>query len=472
MFYVYRFLDKSKNVIYVGKSKQELEQRFKGHTHLPDECYSSVYKIEFISCSTETDMNIKEIYYINKYKNENGYFNLLDVADIPKSVEFNDKWKMYRGSLPSHFSKSINYKKRYSTEKETRFNKDGSVDKRIPNKVAGESSYVEALTKDEVNFIIDYFVNRINSASDNTKRKVWFRNLVMFVFNISIPLMPSEFTNLKYKDVFDNKDNPKSIEMKLNRFHKDESIFIPLRKIASELLVYYRNCFDLNFNDNADDYLFISRNHHVVTMKTWGNILKESAEAVGIKKNINSESIRKTYGLNIYKTSKNKIKAIQFLGEIWGHQREAQIIKYLNLVKTEVDFDFFFGEKFNLCEIDLKKIEFINNYGYIYYKNGKPTIKIINEKLQTEKLISKIDPKPLYKSKKKSTALKSSSDKVLQNKNNKSKKISREIKLEIIKKYLSGESTQKALAIEYDVTISSISRWVNDYKKYGEVIFG
>lgn len=36
MYYVYRFLDKSKNIIYIGKSKQELEQRFKGHHHLPD----------------------------------------------------------------------------------------------------------------------------------------------------------------------------------------------------------------------------------------------------------------------------------------------------------------------------------------------------------------------------------------------------------------------------------------------------
>ena len=27
MYYVYRFVDKKKNIIYVGKSKQELEQR-------------------------------------------------------------------------------------------------------------------------------------------------------------------------------------------------------------------------------------------------------------------------------------------------------------------------------------------------------------------------------------------------------------------------------------------------------------
>lgn len=366
MFYVYRFLDKSKNVIYVGKSKQELEQRFKGHTHLPDECYSSVYKIEFISCSTETDMNIKEIYYINKYKNENGYFNLLDVADIPKSVEFNDKWKMYRGSLPSHFSKSINFKKGYTTEKETRFNKDGSVDKRKPNKVAGESSYVEALTKDEVKLIIEYLIKCVNTASNNDKTKIWYRNLVMFVLHLSVPLKTNEFTNLKYKDVFDKKDKIKDVELKLSRFHKDNIILIPLRNDIKKMLEVYRRIYGYSYSANANDFLFMSRKNQAVTNISWGRIIKDSAEAVGIKKNINSESIRKTYGLNIYKTSKNKIKAIQFLGEIWGQQREAQIIKYLDLVKNDVDFNFFFGDKFSLCEIDLNKIEFINNYGYFY----------------------------------------------------------------------------------------------------------
>ena len=42
MYYVYRFLDKAKNVIYVGKSKQDIEQRFRGHLHLPEECYNQV----------------------------------------------------------------------------------------------------------------------------------------------------------------------------------------------------------------------------------------------------------------------------------------------------------------------------------------------------------------------------------------------------------------------------------------------
>ena len=94
-----------------------------------------VHKIQFISCKTESDMSIKEIYYINKYMStEHYFFNVLDTTEIPKSVKFDDKWKMYRGPLPAHFSRSINFKKGYTTQREVRYNKDGSLDKRKVNK--------------------------------------------------------------------------------------------------------------------------------------------------------------------------------------------------------------------------------------------------------------------------------------------------------------------------------------------------
>ena len=154
MYYVYRFLDKSQNVIYVGKSKLELERRFNHHQHLPKECYAMVDKIQFIVCKTESDMSIKEIYYINKYKStEHYFFNVLDTTEIPKSVEFDDKWKMYRGPLPAHFSHSINFKKGYTTQKEVRYNKDGSVDKRKTNKEKGVPSYVDGFDEKEIDLI-------------------------------------------------------------------------------------------------------------------------------------------------------------------------------------------------------------------------------------------------------------------------------------------------------------------------------
>lgn len=357
MYYVYRFLDKSQNVIYVGKSKQDLEIRFLGHLHLPKECYAKVHKIQFICCDTESDMSIKEIFYINKYKStEHYFFNILDITEIPKSIEFDDKWKMYRGPLPSHFSHSINFKKGYTTQKEVRYNKDGSVDKRKVNKEKGVSDYVEAFDTEEVDLIINYLIDEINNAENNNQEQIRFRNLVMFVLGINLPLKPSEFLSLKYDELFDCKDKPKAYELMLGRYQQDEVVSIPLNFNVKNLLSAYREKYNLSYKNNAKDAMFISRKHQIVTLASWGRILSVASEAVNIKKNVGAESLRKTYGLNIYKKSRNKNKALLFLGELWGQVREAKIIKYLGLADDNIDFNYYLGETFALANVDLTKI--------------------------------------------------------------------------------------------------------------------
>lgn len=357
MYYVYRFLDKAQNVIYVGKSKQDLESRFAGHLHLPKECYSMVHKIQFISCKTESDMSIKEIYYINKYKStEHYFFNVLDTTEVPQSVEFDDKWKMYRGPLPAHFSRSINFKKGYTTQKEVRYNKDGTVNQTKSHKEKGISSYVEALTTDEVDLMVDYMINEINIADNANQEQIRFRNLVMFVLSLNLPLKSNEFLILKYKDLFDEDDKIKPIEYDLGRFNRSQKIQIPIRSNARQVLEAYALKYGLSYKNNSENDLFESRVHHIVTPKSWARIVNNVAEGVHIDRNIGAESIRKTYGLNIYQNACNSLNALLFLGEIWGQVREAKIIKYLGLTDDKVDFNYYLGESFSLGNVDLSKI--------------------------------------------------------------------------------------------------------------------
>lgn len=357
MYYVYRFLDKAQNVIYVGKSKQDLEIRFAGHLHLPKECYSMVHKIQYISCKTESDMSIKEIYYINKYKStEHYFFNVLDTSEVPKSVEFDDKWKMYRGPLPAHFSHSLNFKKGYTTQKETKYNKDGTVRKSKSNKQKGISSYVEAFERDEIDLIVEQLIKEINMAENDNQEQIRFRNLVMFVLGVNLPLKTNELLPIKYKDIFDECDKPKNIVLRLGRFQKDETVIIPLRANVKNVLLSYAKKYGLSYKSNSDENLFQSRKHQVVSLQAWGRIVCDVADAVGIKKNVAAESIRKTYGKNIYDTVPNKLNALLFLGEIWGQQRESKIIKYLGLTHDVLDLDYYFGETFALGYVDLSKI--------------------------------------------------------------------------------------------------------------------
>ena len=357
MYYVYRFLDKSKNIIYVGKSKQDLERRYKNHLHLPNECYGMVYKIEFIECKTESDMTIKEIYYINKYQNDtHPFFNLLDKTEVPTSVEFNDKWKMYRGPLPAHFSKSLNYKKGYVSQKELKYNKDGTINKLKSHKQQGESSFVDGLTKKEVDLIINQLIQDINISTNENQEQIRFRNLLMFSLSINLPLKTADFLTLKYKDIFDEKDNIKDFKFILGRHQKDQSLSIPIRSHIKELIYSYTLKYGLSYKKNSEDFLFISRQNNTFTTKAWGRIVSTAAECAHIRKNIGAESIRKTYGLNIYNNCQNKLNALLFLGELWGEAREVKLIKYLGLTDETIDYDYYLGETFTLGIIDIRKI--------------------------------------------------------------------------------------------------------------------
>ena len=64
--YIYKFINKLNEVIYVGKSKNfksRLNQHYKSKKWIDE-----VFEIEIGECSTLSDMNIYEVYYIAKYK--------------------------------------------------------------------------------------------------------------------------------------------------------------------------------------------------------------------------------------------------------------------------------------------------------------------------------------------------------------------------------------------------------------------
>lgn len=88
MFYVYRFLNKNFEVIYVGRTvniKKRMSQHFtKGH--LPSECYKQVARIDYLELETKADMNIVELYFIGKYRPE---FNVRD-NHSDTSLELNE----------------------------------------------------------------------------------------------------------------------------------------------------------------------------------------------------------------------------------------------------------------------------------------------------------------------------------------------------------------------------------------------
>ena len=454
MFYVYRFLDKKKNIIYVGKSKQDLEQRFRGHLHLPDACYDLTYKIEYIECITESDMSIKEIYYINKYRHDGDFFNVLDTTDTPVSVEFNDKWKQYKGPLGAHFHHSINYLKGYTTQKEVKYNKDGTVDRRKTYKKKGVSDFVEGLQQEEVNLIVDYLISEINNAENKNQEQLCFRNFVIFILGINLPHKSNSFLSLRYCDLFDEENHPKAVSLVLNRAYKDEIIEIPQKENMKNVLTAYAKYCGLSYHKNSADVMFQTREHQTVSPQIWGRILKNAANAVGIKKNIGSETIRKTYGRNVFNLAEDKLNALVFLEKLWGAQQYGNIIAYLNLTDDHIDYDYYFGETFSLGDVDISKIGCLKKNEIIASINSQWATTTKESQDYTDQFIVE----------KKSTQQTEKGTKY-------SKRLSKEKKLEIVRKHLEHHIPQEKLAKEYKISQSNIYRWVRTYIQLGEAAF-
>lgn len=70
MHYVYRFLNKMDETIYIGitgnLNNRIKAQHFGGLGHLPDKCYEEAYMVLYSQCLSEDDAKIKERYLINK----------------------------------------------------------------------------------------------------------------------------------------------------------------------------------------------------------------------------------------------------------------------------------------------------------------------------------------------------------------------------------------------------------------------
>ena len=106
-FYVYRFISKDE-IIYVGQTmniKKRMHQHFNGKQgHLKKECYQITNRVEYIELSNKTEMNIAEVYFINKYKPKYNSADKYEDTGIALDIFDNKKWKIYK------FKEDINIK--------------------------------------------------------------------------------------------------------------------------------------------------------------------------------------------------------------------------------------------------------------------------------------------------------------------------------------------------------------------------
>lgn len=223
-------------------------------------------------------------------------------------------------------------------KKEVRYNKDGSVDKRHPNKVAGTSSEVYPYTtEEEIKGMVSLFNKRIEEASDDNKRQIACRNKMLFLIGINLSLRISDLITLKWnfflKDDMEFRESYKIQPKKTRKTGKFVTLYF--NEVVKKAVVDYIEQYPIV---DMNDYVFKSRkgNGAVSEKSVWKIIVDASAEA-GLESNYGTHSLRKTFGYHVWHNAEDKEKALVMLMAIFNHSSIATTKKYIGLMDEEIE---------------------------------------------------------------------------------------------------------------------------------------
>lgn len=228
-------------------------------------------------------------------------------------------------------------KGKLSKKEKVRYNKDGSIDKRHPNKVAGTSSEVYPFTsEEEIKAMIDVFNKRIEEASNDNKRMIAARNKMLFLIGINLGIRASDLCGLRYSFFYaDNGEFKEGYSLQPKKTRKTgKFVKLYFNQVVKKAITDYVEEYPIQ---DMDEYLFKSRKGDgaISERALWKIIVDATAEA-GIDKNVGSHTLRKTFGRFVWHNAEDKNKALVILQTIFNHSSTATTSKYIGLTDDEV----------------------------------------------------------------------------------------------------------------------------------------
>lgn len=225
--------------------------------------------------------------------------------------------------------------------KPVKYKKDGTVKKIVCNKQAGKSSEVFAFrTEEELKAVYSVLDNRIENAANKEDRQIANRDKLLFVLGIHLGIRASDLRTLRWSFFFD--DDGKFRESytiqpkKQKKYHKFVTLFFneTVKKAISNYLELYPY-------EDVNALLFKSRqSDDSIKEGTIWYIIDKIAKEAGIKQNIGSHSLRKTFGYWIWHEAQDKNKALVVLMRIFGHSDTATTSKYIGITTDEISETF------------------------------------------------------------------------------------------------------------------------------------
>lgn len=157
------------------------------------------------------------------------------------------------------------------------------------------------------------------------------RDHALFVVGINVALRISDLLKLTWNDLLEkDKKDFKSIKLLEGKTNKKRDI--QLNKTSKKVLIELLDSLDTY---SMDDYVFKSREggNRPLTRQHALNILKDSSKAVGIKENVGTHTLRKTWGYHAWKKGFSPALIMETL----NHSNLSMTKRYLGIRQDEIN---------------------------------------------------------------------------------------------------------------------------------------
>lgn len=155
----------------------------------------------------------------------------------------------------------------------------------------------------------------------------------MIVLGLNSALRISDILPLRWQDVFDFEKDKYKTHVWIREKKTGKSKKFLLNNNAREALEKLKK--DLGNTIQPNDYIFLSREgeNKPITRIQALNIVKQSANAVGIKERVGTHSLRKSFGYHSWK----KGVPLALLTEIFNHSNQQTTKLYLGITQDDMD---------------------------------------------------------------------------------------------------------------------------------------
>jgi len=194
-------------------------------------------------------------------------------------------------------------------------------EKKKGNYKVGEKQEVYPFkTSEDLNAMHSYFLEHNQSRND-----------LLFVVGINIGLRAGDLLSLKWESILNEDDSiVDSVTVKEEKTEKFRTFYFNA-SCKKALLSYY-----MEKSPKRESFLFGSQKGGNLNVRSTCKILKTAAKAVGIKYNVGTHSLRKTFGYHQLKAHKNDAMFLCQLQKMFGHSSPEITLRYCGLENEQL----------------------------------------------------------------------------------------------------------------------------------------